>query len=266
MPTLHHDGDVHLYGEKNFGELLKTGHRLSCFARQSNASYPSYDLTPFRRFEETFDLIPRDEWDERIDEIDAFGGWPEDYCDFECYDQRRTSYGWIHSVAQAMTIKRVMRGLDPVRVSPASMGAPITGYRDLGGWPLIGAKYAAERGGAREVLWPANEINRRYATADAEDDRQNFRIAEWHDCPKDSFDVAATCALLKIPGVACYDWWRHSVCSVRLYRLDGRRRYGLGIRNSWGSIWGHKNDLGRGGFCVLEEGRGTPSDFLAITG
>jgi len=231
--------------------------------------YREYEAIPFAPYKEAFDLIPRDEWPERIAEMNAKGMWPKDHCAFEAYHQGSTYFCWNNCCAQAMSLCRTMQGLPFVAVSSASIGAPITRYRNRGGWTHDAVDYAIQHGAARNEIWPNNAISRRYDTREADADRDNFKILEAYKCPLESFDEVATAALRGHLTLCGFNWWRHAVMGgVRIVDLEGRDRWGHEIRNSWGDDWGSKNKHGVGGFGVLEvggnRGRGVPDSVIVI--
>ena len=235
-------------------------------------TYGSYESIPYGSYSDSFDLIPRDEWPERIKEMDAKQMWAKDHCTFPAYHQGATKFCWINCIAQAMRLCRAMQGLKDVDISSASMGAPIQNYRNRGGWIQVGLDYAIKHGAVPAEDWPNNAIDDRYDTAANDALRESFKVLEAYKCPADSFDEIATAAFRGHLVCAGFGWWGHAVMAgLRIVDLDGTDRWGNEIRNSWGDAWGSKNRHGVGGFGVLEVGgrwqrgnQGVPDSVVVI--
>lgn len=206
-------------------------------------------------------VIPRDEWPERIEEIEKTKSSIPDRCDqvgLKVKNQRQTNYCWINAPVHALEIARVLQGQAYVELSPASVGAKIKNFRNVGGWGTEGLRYMAEHGVVPASFWPVNAIDRRYDTQEANAERADYQADEWWDLKPRNFDQLATCLLLRVPVPIGLNWWRHEVTAVQLVKLDGRDQYGSIIDNSWGIEWG---DNGRG---ILTEAKATPDDAVAL--
>lgn len=279
---------ITIYSDHNVGKLFNAPRSISHddeigFGCLPPAMlYSSEDDVPLTRYTDDYPLIPEDEWDERIEEMDAKEMWPEDHFRFRSYDQNGTPYCWINCVAQAMTLCRDVQGQSHVRISSASMGGPITGYRSRGGWPQEGVEYAMETGGVPQDEWPNNAISRRYYD-DTVEHRERYRIVEAYKCSRESFAEAASAAMRGHCAIGSFNWWRHAVMfPVRIVKLsdeirlaisreckrlgleDYGARYGGRIRNSWSDNWGDRNKHGVGGFSTLTGSKANPSDNIVI--
>ncbi len=210
-------------------------------------------------------LIPRSEWQGRIAALKAAnaGLMPLTY-HIPPYDQNGTNYCWCNCVAQGMVAAMYEMG-HPLRIiSAASIGGPVSNYRNEGGWPAEAVKFAMATGAVRVELWPSNAISATYARksevkADYPKNRISATLADLGE--QAMFDEVATCVLLGAPTAVSYNWWSHAVLAVGLEYQNGK--YYLVIRNSWGEYEDH-------GFFLLPEGRGskrgTPDDAQAILG
>ena len=207
-------------------------------------------------------LIPRSEWDERIEEMTRTQSRLSDFCDamgVKVKNQQSTNYCWINAPVHCLEIVRAVQGQRYVELSPASVGAKIKNFRNEGGWGTEGLQYLVETGCVPSERWPSNAIDRRYDKASNNDLRELYRVDEWLDLPVGNFDAVATCLLNRIPVAIGLNWWGHEVTAIDLVKLDGRGRYGSLIGNSWGEDWGER------GRAVLTEEKAKPDDAVAPT-
>ncbi len=208
-------------------------------------------------------LIPRSEWPGRIAALKAANaGLMALTYPLTPYDQNGTNYCWCNCVAQGMTAMGYQQGRPLRYFSAASIGGPITGYRNVGGWPGDAMEFALATGAVDITLWPSNSISSRYASlaevkADYPRNKLTAQIADLGE--QAMFDEVATCVLLGSPVAVSYDWWSHAVLAVGIEQ-KGTVWY-LILRNSWGEYEDH-------GFFLLPEGKGsnkgTPDDAQAI--
>jgi hypothetical protein len=207
-------------------------------------------------------VIPRDEWRDRIEEMEKTKSRLTDLCDaseLTVLNQNGTNFCWANGPVHCVEILRLAQGQPMVRLSPASVAAPIKNYRNVGGWGEQALEYIVEKGIVSQELWPANAIDRRLDTDQSRKDREKYQVDEWWDLRPRDFDQLMTCLLLRIPVSVAYNWWRHLIMSVDPVALDGR--FGIRVRNSWGQRWGSN------GTAVFPEGygrnRANPDEALA---
>ena len=259
-----------VFNSVNYTELIGDGEMvidpsgqarlLTCEPRDT--AYGSlYFATPF---EEALDIIPIEEWPERIEEMDAKNMWLSSHCDFPSYDQSSLPYCWVYCCAGAATAIRRQQG-NSIRIfSPESVGAPVSGYRRVGGWPERAMQYMLENGIARQELWPRLSVSRSNLTAEVREDYGHNLALELFDCPDDSFAEAATLLMLGHGAILSFNWWRHAVMGVKIHDFKrSHNRFGMGIRNSWGQ-WGTKNEHGHYGFGTLSGSKATPSAVIGL--
>lgn len=204
-------------------------------------------------------LIPRSEWDERIRDLERAQSRIPNICDamgLKVKNQESTNYCWINAPVHCLEIMRVIQGQDHVELSPASVGAKIKNFKNVGGWGTEGLEYLVKYGAVPVSLWPANAIDRRFDTAEADAQRKRFQVDEWDDLPT-SFDAVADRVLNGFPVAIGLNWWGHEVTAVALMKLDGAGRYGMLISNSWGPNWSNN------GRAVLTEAKATPDDAVS---
>lgn len=183
-------------------------------------------------------LIPRSEWQARIEEAERQKARISDILTANKIphkDQDRTNYCWANGPAHAAETLRVIQGLPYVSLSPASVAAPVTGFRNIGGWGLAAVKYAINNGFVPSDKWPDNAIDRRYSTETNRLAALNHRIRDWRECRPRSLDEMVSLLLRGYPASLGFNWWGHLVMGAECVWLDGD--IGIRIRNSWKG-WG----------------------------
>lgn len=246
------------------GELLIDDSNCEVPVGRSRGHYPrDYDriafgalpgATPF-----PLKVIPRNEWSARIKEREEQKALLSQLMldkGIPSLDQNGTNYCWTNGVVTAMLAIRAYNNLEYVPLSPASVAAPIKGYKNVGGWGGEALEYITENGICPVSLWPANAISRSYDNAESREARKQFLIREWWELRPRNFDEKMTLLLLGIPVPSGYNWWRHETCGIDPVEIESGR-YGSRERNSWGDSYGQK------GFFVLSESKATPDDAVA---
>ncbi len=201
-------------------------------------------------------IIPRNEWAARIEEIEKSGslistmmlnaGIPSE-------DQSNTNFCWGNAQVTVINALRCKMGESYVPLSPASVCAPVTGYRNVGGYGMDALQYIIDHGVAPKSLWPANAINRQYDNSASQNARSLYRCTEWMELESNDFDQAMTCLLLKLPFAAGYNFWSHEIGDIDPVYI-GNGVFGIRFRNSWGDSYGTH------GFGILAEPKAVPSD------
>lgn len=205
-------------------------------------------------------LIPRSDWQGIIEEQKATKTRIQDVCDragVKVKDQQQTNYCWVNAPTHCVEIVRAMQHQTPIVLSAASVGAQVTGFRNIGGWGKEALEFIAAHGVIPEWMWPANAIDRRYLTDKAKDEAKRYAIDEWWEIEPRNLDQMVSCLLQPIPipiaiGLA---WWGHEVTAVGCDWVDGE--VAIVIDNSWGTRWGTN---GRG---ILQGSRRLPDDAVA---
>jgi hypothetical protein len=197
-------------------------------------------------------LIPRSEWDARIDEqtqaesslehVYRRAGWKN-------LDQNGHGYCWMYSVTGTVMVCRSRDNQPHVRLNPHAGAAIVKRGADEGGWCGLGAKFVREVGAAVEGAgpgqWPLHSRNLKYDTPATRAEMAKHRISEdWVDLARPvydqnlTFEQVASSLLQNNPCAVDFNWWGHSVCAVRLVRVEAGS-YGLLILNSWLN-WGDR--------------------------
>jgi hypothetical protein len=203
-------------------------------------------------------LIPRSEWQARIEEREERKATLQTYLDaygVQVKDQGRTNYCWINAPTYCVEVMRARQGLVHVPLSPASAGAQIKGFRNVGGWGKEGLEFLAANGAVPSQYWPDNAIDRKYATPENKERARWYRPDEWWVLANRDIDQLVSCLLRGIPVAVGYNWWGHEVTAIDPVWLDGEAA--IRIANSWGKGWGEN------GYGILQGRRMLPDDAVA---
>lgn len=202
-------------------------------------------------------LIPEVEWKERIQEREAKGWTNRALCELvgiEPLNQNGTNYCWANGVIQCMQIIRAQSG-DPHRpLSPASVAAPIKGFRNVGGWGDQALDFIRANGCNYQDDWPANAIEKRYYTdANRQKAKANV-VTEWIDIRPKNMAEQISLLLHGIPYAAARMKWSHLTCDVDA-TISKKGQVVPMTFNSWGPTWGDKGyGLMEGSWAPVDEG------------
>jgi hypothetical protein len=173
-------------------------------------------------------------------------------------DQARTNFCWGNAIVAMLEWIRAIQNEPRVSLSPASVCAQITGYRNVGGWGRQAIEFIIEHGVVPVDEWPANAIDSQYATPQAKQTALLYRFANWYVVDGSNIDQIMSCLLRRWPIGAGLNWWSHEVPFADPVWLDGAPA--VRIRNSWGPDWPSQ---GAGGWSVLQGRRMYPDDAVA---
>ncbi|NBW16500.1 MAG: hypothetical protein EBR82_51815 [Caulobacteraceae bacterium] len=202
-------------------------------------------------------LIPQSEWQARIQEMEASKSRLSDMirlANLPPKDQASTNYCWINAPTHACEIVRLQQGQPMVILSPASAGAQITNYRNVGGWGKDGLQFIVDHGLVPVDKWPANAINPKYATPENLQLAKQYRVVEWTELKPRNLQQLMSMLLRRIPVAVGYNFWSHEVVAVDPVWIDGGPA--IRIRNSWKG-WGDY------GFGILQGSKALPDDAVA---
>lgn len=216
-------------------------------------------------------LIPRSEWDARIDEQEALQSSLEHLRLFgnngqmvPSLDQGQYGYCWSHSTTHAVMLTRMVANQPYVPLSAFAVAATIKNYRNEGGWCGLSAKFARERGIPAQSFWPQKSMSRSNNNDQTWNNAALHKVTEdWVDLTRAvydnvmTFDQVATCLLSNIPVALDFNWWGHSVAGLRLVRVEAGS-YGIKIWNSWTDGWGDR------GMGVLRGSRAKPDNAVGL--
>lgn len=201
-------------------------------------------------------LIPESEWDDHIRERERSHATLREYAQgmgLYVLNQARTNYCWVNAPTFCAMFARTLETGVATRFSPASAGARIKNFRNVGGWGSEAYDWFFEHGVNLQEHWPANEISRAFNTAENQELARHNRLREGYKLH--SWQEVGSCLIAGIPVAAGYDWWLHE---VTLMDLVLRTHDGI-IANSWDVTWGDQ------GYGKLVGNRKFPDDAVALT-
>lgn len=211
-------------------------------------------------------MVPREEWNERIEEMDRKKMWLDDLVDDmidrgewtgpRVLNQRNLPYCWVFGVTYSIMLTRAKQGEKYIPLSPTSVGAKVKNFRAVGGWGSEAMAYIREHGLVPQELWPETALDRKYDTTEADASRKHFKCDEWWRLQPRNMDQLISCLLQNIPVAVAFNWWSHLVCATRVYRI-GENTYAIGISNSWGTGWSN------GGRGILKDSKMIPDEATA---
>lgn len=206
-------------------------------------------------------LIPRSDWQGMIQEQEEQKSRISDLIRFHKLphkDQATTNYCWINAPVHCLEIVRLQQNQNgpngkPVILSPASVGAKIKNYRNVGGWGKEGLEGIIKWGCVPVDKWPANAIDKKYDTAANRQEALKYRVIEWFECIPRNLDQMVSLLLRRKPGASGLNWWRHEVTYCDCLWLDGQ--IAIRARNSWANY-------GDFGFFVLQGSKMYADDYV----
>jgi papain like protease len=192
-------------------------------------------------------IIPESEWQARIAEKEQRQNRISDLvlqAKLPSKNQQQTNYCWCNAPTGTVEMLRVIENEPMVSLSAASVGGPITGYKNVGGWGESALKYIVDNGIVPESLWPVNAINAKYHTPANVQAALDYRIVGWYELVPKNTDQMISCLLRNIPVAVGLNWWGHEVVFCDAVWLNGA--IAIRFRNSWGNSYGSQ------GFSVLQ--------------
>jgi len=220
-----------------------------------------------RAVEDVVTLIPRDEWRDRIKEIDEQGSWLKNAAgELPVKDQNGLGYCHAYGTISPMEIARKIQGYPYVELSAESVGGIVTNWRNEGAYPeddlAVAVKYGAC---AQSFMDKPHSLNSKKWKEGWEKNALKHRALEWFDLrvPNKTFDAVVTCILLRFPIGLGYAWWGHFVHGGFKARYNASKKcFDIENRNSWGKSYGDN------GYFWLQEGerngQGTPDWAFGI--
>jgi len=210
-------------------------------------------------FSESFPLIPRSEWPDRIRargdntlaRLIRRHGIPT-------FDQDGTKWCWGHAATKAACTCLAVQGTPKV-LAPESVAGPASGWRNVGG-TLTEAFGQLRHGGActRDYVLKANTVRSNALKDGWQENAAVHRVDETYAIVgRNLWDQIVTAHFLDF-AVACgVYWWSHALCYLDPVLLESGD-VGILHDNSHGSSYGED------GLAVFTESRGTPEEGWGV--
>lgn len=183
-------------------------------------------------------------------------------------DQNGQGYCWAYSAGSCLMVRMAKAHQPVVRMNPHSVASIIKKGKDEGGWCGLSCRFIIENGMAPEGNppegWPAHSMDyQKYDTPEMRKVMANYRVTDaFIDLQKQAWEDKIVEAKLRSvllglndPCQVDFAWWGHSVCALRVVRVE-RGSYGLLILNSWLN-WGNE------GMAVLRGSKAQPVGAVA---
>jgi hypothetical protein len=221
-----------------------------------------FAAAPFGSYSEvsTDALIPRNEWRERAQALEAARATPEHVAEFArvpILNQGRRPYCWAYGAMGVLMVGYAAAGLPVPHLSATSLAAKIKHYRDVGGWAGEAIEGNQRFGCSTIEFWPEADLNPAHDTPDQRANAALHIATEWAELAPRSFDAAASQLLRGRAVTLGLAWWGHLIYATKLVILQNGG-YGMLIRNSWGREWE------REGRAILPEAKATPDEAYII--
>jgi hypothetical protein len=201
-------------------------------------------------------MIPESEWEARIRERQERGISIRGLMAANGIQIKRQTIGycWIFAPTLAVEIARVQQGHKHIPLSPASAGAYVKNFRNVGGWGHEALDRFHSHGLNTTAEWPDNSLDRRLDTPANREAALKNRVPEWWHLPDDNFAAVMSVLLRNFTCPVGFNWWGHEVLAIDPLWIDGGPAYA--IANSWGPEWGDQ------GFGVLRGRKAVPQDAV----
>lgn len=205
-------------------------------------SYPQGCYAGAPKFDESF-LIPEKDIPDLILQQEADKSSLQhvgDRIGIKALDQNGNGYCWSYSTTMAAMLVEARENKPHVPLSGHMPACIIKGYRDEGGWNAQSLEFAVKKGIASQKLWPQGSMSRSNDTPEMWADAETHKVTEFWDLSERGDEVRhqlASLLIMNIPVMVDFNWWGHSVCAVRLMKMDP---FTIRIRNSWSETWGDR--------------------------
>lgn len=223
-----------------------------------------------------FPLIPKTEWSTRIREMTETRSRLSDLRmigdagrPIPSLNQNGQGYCWAYSATMATMMLRLKVGSPYVPLSAHGVACKIKSFADEGAWGALGLDFISKNGAPSQSLWPQGSMSRSHDTNATWADAAKYRVTKsWADLESPvynrnlTFQQVMTLLLNRIPVVADYYWWGHSVCLIDPVEVEAGS-FGVRLINSWGDNW---SDRGTGviqGEKAIPNGATAPAIALA---
>ncbi len=126
-------------------------------------------------------LIPRSEWDARIQERKAQKSGLKDKAKamgFRVLDQNGQGCCWAYSVATSIMLRRMAANQGMERLSAHAVACKIKNFRDQGGWCGLSQDFMRSKGCPTVAKWPEKSMSRQYDNEETWKEAMDYRITD----------------------------------------------------------------------------------------
>lgn len=208
------------------------------------------------------DLIPENEWQERLNEQIAAKAQLSDVRNkgnngqaIPSRDQNGFGYCWCHSATSAILLARAIMNEPYLDLSAYAVGCIIKNYKNEGGWGGEAVEFIGSRGIPTSEFWPQKSTDRANDKPETWANAAKQKNIEWMDLQGKNKAQFVTCLLLGIPVVGDYNFWSHSVLVMDLVSINP---FKIRLWNSWSDGWGEN------GTGYIEGEKATPDGALGV--
>lgn len=256
---------IRVYDDTNYKELIGNGKEvMSGGVKRLLSAMPKPAGHNSRLYSKAFGAevqnFSRNDWSAKIVEQKANKACTSQIQNWDSDNQGSYPTCWAAGTCQAFATARVRMKLPHVYISAMSIAVPISGGHS-GGYEGNAVKLFTQQGGVSTDLWGYTDTRDHSDDPVVKANRLLHKSLESYEC--ETFDDFATACLLGFPCTVSYNWWSHVVMLCDLIEIE-RGSFGFLIRNNWGESYGDKNELGKGGYAIFREGKGTPSGGFAF--
>lgn len=212
--------------------------------RSQHPLYAAYGSAPFAA-PERVTPIPRVQWPDLWSDKRKAKATLRDVAEgagIQVFDQNGTNYCHANSPAFALMLLRAKAGLPKIQLSAASIGGPVTGFRNAGAYIMDDLEQVVKDGACDVKFYPTNATGRGYWTEEAKANAALHKLFEFSDVPSRNLDIQMTLLLLDLPVCVGLNYWGHAVTDVGGEYLGGDvnrdSSWSIDFANSWKYTWG----------------------------
>lgn len=209
--------------------------------------------------------IPRSEWKERIDYLNANKAQPYHWhrrCS-SIKNQKNYGYCWMYGTVGAVMASYAIQGIDGLNLSAYAVASRGKNLRNEGGYGVEACRYIKKWGIPEESLYP--EFSRSldaWKKHEVIESAKQHQLVDFQELGSRDLDgvVSALIGPNPSPVTLALSWWGHLVVGLGVaYRGD---EFGLIFGNSWGERY--KEGGLDGGYGILWGKKAVPFESVVV--
>lgn len=230
-----------IINDQNFSQVASDAGGMwggKCGTRQRQTAYGASPVAA----QVPLDVIPMEEWPDRIADQERNKSslehiWRDSK--IGVWNQGELLFCWVYSGVISLMLEREVMGLPYVELSPCSVGAPITGYRNVGGYIENALREMMSGGVAPSTHVPVSTLRAQDFKPGWQAEAAKYKVRQAADIPRD-YQIQGSQLLLNRPMPVGHNWWAHSITHLRMIDLYPQKRatdwsrYGRRGLNQWG--------------------------------